>query len=836
MDGFTTSRFRLVAIVAIAILSLGMAGCGGSDGDRGASGTDGTDGGDGLACWDLNGNGVPDFPDEDTNGDGVIDVFDCRTPPITSGIDISNDLSFLLIDEFVAVIDSVTVGSDGHPVVDFTLTDGLGTPILGLTEVGAVRGAFAKLEPAANGLPSQWQSYMNRIETANGNTPDVLDQAVQGTNDSGGTLVAGEAGKYRYTYATDVTKVTDPIVVLYEPTLTHQVALEVRIEDPNTGEDMDPPNPWVDFVPDGGAVSTTKLIASTALCNDCHQDLALHGGHRNQTEYCVTCHNPGTIDQDTADSVDMAYMIHSIHTGEERAELGFPYIIYGFRDAEHDYSHVVFPQDVRNCANCHSDSADTPDGDAWKTSVGASQCGGCHIEGLNIVARDSLTGEPTYSYIHTALGGFESPNGQCVTCHLEGGPAGATDEFHFLVADAAAEFFQYNVLGATATAPGEFPVVTFSITDPQNGDAPYDIFAAGGPWDTAMWGGSTRLAVDLAWASEDYYNVDSGSEQTSPIPPGSPANRPGTPAQVVSINPLSAGVATDNGDGTYTVTSTVAVPAIVEGTLAVAIEGHPAVDPDGDGAAVSVPVTGAVEFFSITDVIPLERRQIVDIDQCNSCHAKLSLHGSNRTDNIDLCVVCHNSNATDIRARQEAIEGTFGNSLQPGDKSEETVDFKRMIHQIHDANVVIYGFGGSRHDYTHVEYPTDINDCTVCHIGETFYPTRDDRQFRWSTTYISDNFDNVDDPSLVVPTVGRTPERAATLANQEDDFNITPNAAVCTSCHTSDKVKAHVEQQGGNFAAKQNLDGSLNPATFETCVLCHGPGKIADVAVMHELD
>src|SRR3990172_5117426 len=31
----------------------------------------------GLNCWDLNGNGVPD-PGEDTNGDGVVDVWDCR--------------------------------------------------------------------------------------------------------------------------------------------------------------------------------------------------------------------------------------------------------------------------------------------------------------------------------------------------------------------------------------------------------------------------------------------------------------------------------------------------------------------------------------------------------------------------------------------------------------------------------------------------------------------------------------------------------------------------------------------------------------------------------------
>ena len=31
----------------------------------------------GVDCWDLNGDGIPDAG-EDVNGDGVVDVFDCR--------------------------------------------------------------------------------------------------------------------------------------------------------------------------------------------------------------------------------------------------------------------------------------------------------------------------------------------------------------------------------------------------------------------------------------------------------------------------------------------------------------------------------------------------------------------------------------------------------------------------------------------------------------------------------------------------------------------------------------------------------------------------------------
>ena len=46
--------------------------CRGEDG--GGSGSNGSDGQD---CWDLDGDGIGD-PEEDTNGDGVVDVYDCR--------------------------------------------------------------------------------------------------------------------------------------------------------------------------------------------------------------------------------------------------------------------------------------------------------------------------------------------------------------------------------------------------------------------------------------------------------------------------------------------------------------------------------------------------------------------------------------------------------------------------------------------------------------------------------------------------------------------------------------------------------------------------------------
>jgi hypothetical protein len=73
-------------LASVLLLAAGIAGCEGDDGKDGATGpagpagTAGTAGSPGLNCWDLNQNGVRDFPAEDLNRDGVIDVLDCRTP------------------------------------------------------------------------------------------------------------------------------------------------------------------------------------------------------------------------------------------------------------------------------------------------------------------------------------------------------------------------------------------------------------------------------------------------------------------------------------------------------------------------------------------------------------------------------------------------------------------------------------------------------------------------------------------------------------------------------------------------------------------------------------
>ncbi len=138
----------------------------------------------------------------------------------------------------------------------------------------------------------------------------------------------------------------------------------------------------------------------------------------------------------------------------------------------------------------------------------------------------------------------------------------------------------------------------------------------------------------------------------------------------------------------------------ITGSGAVTLEGHPIVTTGTD--VENVPVTSTVKYFGITDdaANPTPRRQKVDIKRCDNCHEKLSLHGANRNDNPQVCVVCHNPNATDISQRPAdpttALDG----------KVEEAIDFKYMIHKIHDANIVVYGYGGNVHDFTRRKVPS----------------------------------------------------------------------------------------------------------------------------------
>ena len=114
-------------------------------------------------------------------------------------------------------------------------------------------------------------------------------------------------------------------------------------------------NPVAYAALDGGKPTPRRKVVDRNKCNACHQSLALHGGIRQNTEYCVLCHNTTATDdaRRPADamppaSINFRVMVHRIHQG---ANLSQPYIIYGGQPA--DFSDIVFPGNLAACQTCH---------------------------------------------------------------------------------------------------------------------------------------------------------------------------------------------------------------------------------------------------------------------------------------------------------------------------------------------------------------------------------------------------------------------------------------------------------------------------------------------------
>jgi OmcA/MtrC family decaheme c-type cytochrome len=653
-------------------------------------------------------------------------------------------------------ITGVTIDIAGTVTVAFKIFDS-NNPLVPLSiPANDIRFTIAKLVPGT-GADMNWQSYIN---SAGAPLRATYERA--STNNSAG-FTNNLDGTYTYvfqfqqpgtppTYALTIKNITVPVAVNYDPTLPHRIAMQVA-------GNVD--NAFKDFVPN--ALSATlgdpipvpavnRKISANTSCNQCHVRLGFHGGDRISVEYCVTCHNPGSTDSASGNTVDFKVMIHKIHRGGD-----LPGGNYTLGNA--DFSTVVFPQDIRNCDKCHTSAdAATPEGDNWKDVPTTASCTSCHADPM----------DPDYP-------GFPALSAADII------------DAHTIAERVDAQSIQFNILniGTAAGTAGALDVtIEFSITD--NANMPYDIT------DTTTTN-FTGLSFLIGWNTADYNNTDSGT------PPAQPLR-------------VSVRDATDTGNFIYTVTASDAIPAGVTGSGVVALQGPPLRDLDGDGAVDDrVPATSVAQSFAITDAVAQNRRLIVDTANCNKCHGLLSAHGSNRNNNTQVCVICHNPNATDID-RRPADPATTTDG-----KAEEAIDFKHMIHAIHagdkdmhgfrENGIVVYGFGTTEHDFSHVRFPGILKNCEACHVSGAFELPLDENV---QTTTINTGSD---------------------LADPDDDRDITPIASVCSSCHDSIFSKTHMTE-GGNFEFRLYVPASTGDAGGSQTELC-GPGPVSQQPAGH---
>ncbi len=775
----------------------------------------------------------------------------------------------------------------GAPVVNFTVfSDGAVKQGLTLSNISL---AIAKLVPGTNGEIDQWQSYVVRTETTTGSNnvgpppsgAPVLASAQQATTDpkpasQTNQLVFNAAGYYTYTFSTDITDPTRTGGVVFEPGRTHRIAIQLSYN--NAAGQAVKVNPYFDitFDANGRSVqvtdpSKTRVMADVSSCNGCHDKLALHGGGRVDTQYCVMCHNPGTTDANSGNVLTMQTMIHKIHAGRllasEIAQGGENYVIWGHNASKHDYSEVGFPQDLRNCTVCHTAAnPNTPQGDNWKTRPSKESCLTCHAS----KAGSDFDAEHI-DFALQLVGPNAKPtdisNADCAFCHRPG-TAVSPERVHWNQNEENSAKYKVNIESATFNSSARTVTVKYFVADTTKNNAAWNLVTS----DCTGSGPSLTCSNTTQFGNLRFYLAYQ--------------NLVGQPTTVTEFSAYNNGGSGANAymykgvnDGSNHYTIDIPVPAdsataVAQGTARIVGVGQikelkldvkSALDPR---PPVSPPtLINVVARHTHADVVLSgslnARRQVVSNDKCNVCHGALgtttgsntkseAFHGGARN-TVEACVLCHDPN------RFSSTVMADGRALS------ENYSFKRMIHGIHGnskrtapfthGNLVIGAFskdgilgpaGGATSgsssaaplgtpaipfaatplvapgspfgaDVTNyaaeVAYPSLGLDCNACHVNNS-----------WRT-----------DSGTVGSVVAKPLLGAATPLNVDTNplnwLVITPKAASCTGCHDSANAINHVVGTGGSAFGQATQAQAFQAQ--ESCADCHAPGMPRGVDVVH---
>lgn len=750
------------------------------------------DGRDGQNCWDLNGNGVGDPASEDANGDGFVDVRDCKGDPGTVQHVIQESClvchgdgrvadiatvhpALVPISDVQASIDSVSVAVDDGAqtatlTVSFTVKDERGDPIRHLGDANPtnparlayLRFALAKLEPAAQGSgdPDLWVNYTRGDRSA-------------------ANLTDHEDGTYTYVFATD-------LYSLYDASRRHRVLLivfdDIVEQAKNVTYDFVPEQlPGPEFVFD-----LSRDIVATSACNECHGRLGsplsaatFHGGTRYLTEGCVVCH---TTLGDEAE-FRFAPFIHKIHSAKRVND-------------EVDFTNVTFPQDLKNCAKCHAGT----DGEHWNTRPSIEACGSCHDD------VDFATGT-------NHDGGAQANNANCKTCHPPNGGLSPIIEAHLTeistphnpdVPEGLVNFAY--VIEEVTVSQARQPVVKFRIL--LDGEpVTFNTFTQGGTTLIDNFTGSPGFIVGYALPQD-------GIE--TPADYNQLGQAAGQPASVSILNVWNGTQGTLSGpdeSGNYIATLNGSNNSALfpEGAMmrAVAIQSYfTQVSPASARHAVSVvqPVTG--------DTV---RRKVVEVAKCTNCHEALQLHGGSRVNEVQVCVICHNPNlsssgrgsdpvgllnnpnaSASAKAAAQATIDAVG--TDPLVYPESTMQFRNLIHGIHSAAKRTFPFefvrdrgnsGVFYYDFSEVTFPGILSNCETCHVPGT-------AEGRVYDAYLPEGV--LISTDFTTDGLGTTKEgiQAArqSVPNATDLIN-SPIAGTCYMCHNSNPAAFHFGQMGG---------------------------------------
>jgi OmcA/MtrC family decaheme c-type cytochrome len=235
------------------------------------------------------------------------------------------------------------------------------------------------------------------------------------------------------------------------------------------------------------------------------------------------------------------------------------------------------------------------------------------------------------------------------------------------------------------------------------------------------------------------------------------------------------------------------------------------------------------------------RRPIVEDARCNKCHQELgafteeAFHGGQRNDGTT-CAWCHTPNRT---------------------SSGWSADSTSFIHAIHAGNKrgepFTWHASSTTESFADIKYPGILSNCQGCHLPGTYdfsvaasESALPNRQFRTVATGIFNGTPGTPTAGCTVTPINdclQTEVGAFSLSPYVAKDNMTsygpagsplnlmnsPIATQCFACHDSELARAHFEVNGGSiYVPRATALGAV-----ETCMVCHGDGRIADIEVMH---
>jgi len=312
------------------------------------------------------------------------------------------------------------------PEAFFTVQDGSGKG-LPLSKLGSI--SFTMAGPTSD---YGYTSFGSDVKTPG----YVTESASKASCDNGGNCT------YTFTHAVPA-KATGTYAIGVEARRTEVVLTGTTVQQSIT---YGAPNKVIYFSADGSTVAPRRGVVALSNCNGCHVALSLHGTLRNNTEYCVMCHNPSNTDASVRGAAQVAsdkaappeginfnLLVHRIHYGINMQASNRTYIVVGFGGSQNDFSSTLFPAlsptgeatDTRNCSLCHVNGSEQnlptgvnavvdPQGPINPIQPISSACTGCHMD------------LPTASH---ALSNTTSLGEACAVCHSSGA-AFAVDQVH----------------------------------------------------------------------------------------------------------------------------------------------------------------------------------------------------------------------------------------------------------------------------------------------------------------------------------------------------------------------------------------------------------------------